>query len=347
MVLAVSARAKCLGQATAAHSIAGRELPVAKAGPDPVDRLHFLVYRPLQFIPLLIGITLVSFALIHVVPGDLAHLLSGNQAAPDAAGQIRAQYGLDRPLVLQYLYFLGNLLHGELGRSNVYQAPVFAVVFDRIWPTLFLIVYGAMLSMTLAVGLALLAARHEGRAIDRLIRSYATAGLGTPAFWLGILLIYIFSLKLGLFPASGYGGTLIIRLQHLFLPALTIALALSPMLIRSLRVNMAREMAADHVVAARARGLPERAIFRHHVFLNALIPMVRLLGLNVGWLVGSTVVVEQVFAVPGLGGLIVGSIFARDYLVVQAIALVMAVGIILARFLFDIATAMIDPRVKL
>ncbi len=312
-----------------------------------MDRLHFLVYRPLQFIPLLIGITLVSFALIHVVPGDLAHLLSGNQAAPDAAGQIRAQYGLDRPLALQYIYFLANLLHGELGRSNVYQAPVFAVVFERIWPTIFLIVYGAMLSMTLAVGLALLAARHEGRAIDRLIRGYATAGLGTPAFWLGILLIYIFSLKLGLFPASGYGGTLLIRLQHLFLPALTIALALSPMLIRSLRVSMAREMAADHVVAARARGLPERAIFRHHVFLNALIPMVRLLGLNVGWLVGSTVVVEQVFAVPGLGGLIVGSIFARDYLVVQAIALVMAVGIILARFLFDIATAMIDPRVKL
>ena len=201
-----------------------------------------------------------------------------------------------------------------------------------------------MLSMTLAIGLALLAARHEDGTIDRLIRGYATTGLGTPAFWIGILLIYIFSLKLGMFPASGYGGTILIRLHHLFLPALTIAIALSPMLIRSLRVSMAHEMAADHVIAARARGLPERAIFRNHVFHNALIPAVRLLGLNVGWLVGSTVVVEQVFAVPGLGGLIVGSIFARDYLVVQAIALLMAVGIILARFLFDIATAAIDPR---
>jgi peptide/nickel transport system permease protein len=150
-----------------------------------------------------------------------------------------------------------------------------------------------------------------------------------------------------LFPASGYGGDPSIRLHHLFLPALTIALALSPLLIRALRASMVREMAADHVTAARSRGLPERAIFRNHVFLNALIPVVKLLGLNLGWLVGSTVVVEQVFGVPGLGGLIVGSIFARDYLVVQAIALLMAVGIVVAKLLFDIATAAIDPRVKL
>jgi peptide/nickel transport system permease protein len=312
-----------------------------------VDRFHFLVYRPLQFIPLLIGVTLVSFLLIHAIPGDIGYLLLGNQAAPDVVAQLRAQYGLDHPLVVQYLYFLYNLLHGELGRSNVYQAPVFSVVLDRLWPTLFLIVYGAMLSMTLAIGLALLAARHEGRMIDRLIRLYATAGLGMPAFWLGILLIFVFSLKLGMLPASGYGGDLLIRLHHLFLPALTVALALSPLLIRNLRTSMIREMAADHVTAARARGLPERAIFRNHVFLNALIPAVRLLGANIGWLVGSTVVVEQVFAVPGLGGLIVGSIFARDYLVVQAIALLMAVGVLVAKFLFDIATAAIDPRVRL
>jgi peptide/nickel transport system permease protein len=320
-------------------------MAIAGAGTDRVDRLRFLVYRPLQFVPLLIGISIVSFALIHVTPGDTARLLSGNQTAPDVA-QLRAQYGLDRSLPLQYVYFLGNLLQGELGRSSVYQAPVFGVVFDRIWPTLFLIVYGAMLSLAIAIGLALLAARRDGGAIDRLIRGYATAGLGTPAFWIGIVLIYFLSLKLGLFPASGYGGTVLIRLHHLFLPALTIALALSPMLIRSLRVSMGREMAASHVIAARARGLPERAIFRNHVFHNALIPAVRLLGANIGWLVGSTVIVEQVFAVPGIGGLIVGSIFARDYLVVQAAALLMAVGVILGRFLFDIATATIDPRVS-
>jgi peptide/nickel transport system permease protein len=312
-----------------------------------MDRIHFLIYRPLQIIPLLISVTLVSFILIHTVSGDTAHLLLGNQTAPDVTAQVRAQYGLDRPLALQYFYFLYNLVHGELGRSNVYQAPVFSVVLDRLWPTLFLIVYGAMLSMTIAIGLALLSARHEGGAIDRLIRAYSTAGLGVPAFWLGIVLIFVFSLKLGLFAASGYGDNILVRLHHLFLPALTIALALSPLLIRNLRASMIREMAADYVTAVRSRGLPERAIFHNHVFLNALIPAVKLLGLNVGWLMGSTVVVEQVFAVPGLGGLIVGSIFARDYLVVQAIALLMAAGILVARYLFDVATAAIDPRIKL
>jgi ABC-type dipeptide/oligopeptide/nickel transport system permease component len=312
-----------------------------------VDRIHFLIYRPLQFIPLLIGVSLVSFLLIHAVPGDTAHLLLGNQTAPDVVAQLRAQYGLDHPLVVQYLYFLYNLIHGELGRSNVYQVPVFSVVLDRLWPSLFLIIYGAMLSMTIAIGLALLAARHEGRTIDRLIRVYAIAGLGMPAFWIGILLIFVFNLRLGMFPASGYGGSLLTRLHHLFLPALTVALALSPFLIRNLRSSMIREMAADHVTAARSRGLPERTIFRNHVFLNALIPAVTLLGVNIGWLIGSTVVVEQVFAVPGLGGLIVGSIVARDYLVVQAIAMLMAIGILISKFLFDIATAAIDPRVKL
>ena len=221
------------------------------------------------------------------------------------------------------------------------------MVVDRLWPTLFLIVAGAILSVVIAIGLALLAARREGGQIDRLIGAYATAGQGIPAFWLGLILIFVFGVKLGWFPTSGYGGTPLIRLHHMFLPALTIALSLSPLLIGSLRMSMVREMDADHVTAARSRGLPERTIFRNHVFLNALIPVVALLGANVGWLVGSTVVVEQVFAIPGLGGLIVGSIFAHDYLVVQAIALLMALGIILAKLMFDIASAAIDPRVKL
>jgi peptide/nickel transport system permease protein len=310
-----------------------------------MDRLHFLLYRPLQFIPLLIGITLVSFLLIHLTPGDLAHHFAGSQAGDVI--QLRAQYGLDRSLPVQYLYFLDNLAHGELGRSVAYQAPVFGVVADHLWPTLFLIIYGAMLAMMISIALSLLAARHEGGVIDRIVSVAATTGLGAPVFWLGTLLIFVFSMKLGLFPESGYGGNLLGRLHHLFLPALTVAFALSPLLIRSLRSSLLREMAAGHVTAARARGLPEHAIFRHHVFQNALIPAMRLLGVNIGWLVGSTVVVEQVFGIPGLGGLIVAAILAHDYLVVQAIALVMAIFIIAAKYLFDIATAAIDPRVKL
>jgi peptide/nickel transport system permease protein len=312
-----------------------------------MDRLYFLLYRPLQFIPLLIGITLVSFLLIHVTPGDLGHLFAGGQVpAGDMAG-VRAQYGLDRALPLQYLYFVGNLVHGELGRSLAYQAPVFSVVADHLWPSLFLIVYGALLAMTISIALSLAAARHEGGIVDGIVRCCAVAGLGAPAFWLGSMLIFLLSMKLGWFPESGYGGDVLTRLQHLFLPALTIALALAPLLIRSLRNSLMREMAAEHVTAARSRGLPERVIFRHHVFQNSLIPAMRLLGLNIGWLVGSTVVVEQVFAIPGLGSLIVAGILAHDYLVVQAIAIVMALFIVAVKYLFDIATAAIDPRVRL
>ena len=163
-----------------------------------MDRFQFLIYRPLQFIPLLIGVTLASFVLIQIIPGDTAHLLLASQTAPDIVAQTRAQYGLDHPVVLQYFYFLYNLLHGELGRSSVFQAPVFGVVVDRLWPTLFLIVAGAILSVVIAIGLALLAARREGGQIDRLIGAYATAGQGIPAFWLGLILIFVFGVKLGL-----------------------------------------------------------------------------------------------------------------------------------------------------
>ncbi len=310
-----------------------------------MDRLHFLLYRPLQFIPLLIGITLVSFLLVHLAPGDLAHLFAGGQM--NDLAEVRARYGLDHPVVIQYFYFVGNLLQGQLGQSIAYQAPVFSVVADHLWPTLFLIIYGAMLAMTITIPLSLAAARHQGGLIDRIVRALSVGGLGAPAFWLGTMLIFLLSIKLGLFPESGYGDTILIRLQHLFLPALTLALALAPLLIRSLRRSLLHEMAADHVTAARSRGLPERMIFRHHVFQNALIPAVRLLGLNIGWLVGSTVVVEQVFAIPGLGGLIVAAILGHDYLVVQAIAIVMGIFIIAVKYLFDIATAAIDPRVRL
>src|ERR1043166_672556 len=219
-----------------------------------MDRLHFLLYRPLRFIPLLIGITLVSFLLVHLAPGDLAHLYAGGQMSD--LTEVRARYGLDHPIVIQYFYFLGNLLRGQLGQSIAYQAPVFNVVADHLWPTLFLIIYGAMLAMAITILLSLIAARHQGGLIDRIVRALSMAGLGAPAFWLGAMLIFLLSIKLGMFPESGYGDTVLIRLQHLFLPALTLALALAPLLIRSLRRSLLYEMAADHVTGGRGPGRP-------------------------------------------------------------------------------------------
>lgn len=312
-----------------------------------MDRFKFVLWRPVQLVPVLLGVSLVTFILVHSIPGDPVRILLGARATPEVIAATRAQYGLDEPLALQYLYFLKNLAAGEFGKSIIFKVGVLKLVVGRVVPTLFLLGYAVTLAVLIAVGLAVLAAANEGRLADQLVRVYSTAGLGLPAFWLGIVLIILFSIQLDLFPVSGYGETPLDHLHHLFLPALTIALALSPVLIRNLRASLLAEMQADYVTAARSRGLSERAIFRRHVFRNSLIPTITLLGINLGWLIGGTVVVEQVFSVPGLGSLMVGSIFARDYLVVQAVTLAFACAVILTNFLVDVATVALDPRIKL
>jgi len=312
-----------------------------------VERFAFVLYRPLQLVPVLFGVSAVSFLLVHSIPGDPVRILLGTRATAEVLAKVRAQYGLDEPLIVQYFFFLKNLAAGEFGRSIIFKTPVMDLVATRVSPTLFLLSYAVLLSVLLAVALATWAALRRGRFADQVIRLYSTAGLGLPAFWLGIVLIILFSIRLGWFPVSGYGAHFFGHLHHLFLPAFTIALALSPVLIRNLRSSLLHEMESDYVVTARSRGLPGSWIFLRHVFRNSLIPTITLLGINVGWLVGGTVVVEQVFSVPGLGSLMVGSIFARDYLVVQAVTLIFACAVILTNFLVDIVTVALDPRIRL
>jgi len=311
-----------------------------------MERFAFVLRRPFELVPVLFGVSLVSFVLVHSIPGDPVRILLGSRATAAVIAKVRAQYGLDEPLVVQYLYFLKNLLAGDLGRSIVYKAPVAGIVFDRIAPTAFLLAYALVLAILIGGAMASLAALKAGRWQDTAVRMVSTIGLGLPAFWLGIVLVLVFSIALDLFPTSGYGDTFAEHLHHLFLPALTIALALSPVLTRSLRATLVAELASDYAVSARARGVGERRIFLSHVLRNALGPAITVLGVNVGWLIGGTVVVEQVFSIPGLGQLMVGSIFARDYLVVQFVALVLAVAVILTNFVVDVLVALLDPRVR-
>jgi len=311
-----------------------------------MHRFKFVLYRPVQLIPVLIGISIVTFILVHAIPGDPARLLLGAKATPEAIAAIHAKYGLDQPIPVQYLLFIKNLLHGEFGQSIIYRAPVLGVAADRIAPTLFLLIYAVILAVLMAVMLGSLAAARRGRPTDQAIRLFSTIGLGLPAFWLGIVLIMFFSIRLGWFPVSGYGDDFPDRLHHLFLPAFTVALATAPILTRNLRASLIAESQADYVSAARAKGLPRHVIFFHHIFRNSLIPTINLLGVNVGWLIGGTVVVESVFSVPGLGSLLVSSIFARDYLVVQAITLILALGVIATNFTVDILTVALDPRIQ-
>ena len=309
-------------------------------------RFRFVIYRPLQLIPVLFGISVVTFVLIRLIPGDPARILLGVRASKEAIAAIHRQYGLDQPVIVQFFYFLGNLFRGEFGRSIIYRAPVLSIVTDRIAPTAFLLAYAVVLSVIFSVLLASLAAAKPGRAADQAIRLFSTIGLGLPAFWVGIVLMMVFSIALGWFPVSGYGDGFVSHLLHLFLPAFTLALALSPVLTRNLRASIIAESTADYVTAARAKGLPPRVIFLHHVFRNSLLPTITLLGVNVGWLIGGTVVVETVFSVPGMGQLMISSIFSRDYLVVQAVTLILALGVVLTNFIVDIVTIALDPRIS-
>lgn len=312
-----------------------------------MNRYRFVLWRPLQLLPVLLGISLVSFLLIQALPGDPVRTLVGMRAPPDVVERIRAYYGLDQPIVVQYLLYIRSLFQGELGHSVVYRTPVIDLLATRLIPTAFLIAYGVVLGVVLTVILAVTAARNRGRWPDMVIRVFSTVGLGFPAFWVALMLILVFAVQFRLFPISGAGEGFVGRLHALFLPALTIALSLSAVLTRTLRASIVAEMEADYVTAAESRGLPRSWVFWRHVMPNSLLPTVNLLGVNIGWLISGTVVVETVFSVPGLGFLMTSSIFARDYMAVQAITMTFAFATVLVTFVVDIITVMLDPRVKM
>lgn len=312
-----------------------------------MHRYRFVLFRPLQFIPVLIGISIITFILVRLIPGDPARMLLGARATPTAIANIRAQYGLDEPMWLQYFYFVKNIFHGEMGRSLVFKVDVLPLIATRIEPTLVLVAGSVLLSLLIAVPLATLASRRRGTGYDHGIRAVSTVGLGLPSFWLALMLMILFSVKLDWLPVSGYGDTFGDKLLHMLLPCLTVALSLSAVLTRSLRASLIVQIESDQATAARARGLPESAVFWRHVLPNALVPTLNLLAVNIGWLIGGSVIVEQVFAIPGMGQLLVRGIFSRDYMVVQAIAMTFAVATVLVNFAADILTVAADPRVKL
>jgi peptide/nickel transport system permease protein len=312
-----------------------------------MHRYRFILFRPLQFLPVLFGISVVTFVLVRLIPGDPARVLLGTRATPTALANVRAQYGLDEPMVTQYFYFIRNLFRGEMGRSILYKIDVLKLIGSRIEPTLALVLASVVLSILIATPMATIAARNQGRAADHAVRIVSTLGIGFPPFWLALMLIILFSVRLGIFPVSGYGETLGDKLAHLALPALTVALSLSAVLTRSLRAAMIQALASDVATAARARGMPEGIVFWRHVVPNSLVPTINLLAVNIGWLIGGTVVVETVFALPGMGQLLVRAIFSRDYMVVQGIAMVFACATVLVNFIADILTVAADPRVKL
>ena len=307
----------------------------------------YVVRRLLQMIPVVLGVTVLVFFMIHLVPGDPATTILGNQATPARVAAVRHAWGLDKPLYVQYWKFMGRVVHGNLGDSLFYGVSAGHLVLQRLPVTLWLIFMSAFLAVAIAVPLAAIAATKADRAADHAVRAVPLIGLGFPPFWIGIVLLLIFGLHLGReFPVGGYGSGFLGHLHSMFLPALCVALGLAPILIRSLRASLLEVLESEYVTTARSKGLSEQRIMRKHALRNAIISTVSVLGVNIGYLVGGTLVIEQVFALPGIGQLMINSIFQRDFPVVQAVTLVFAVMVVLVYLLTDVAHALLDPRVR-
>jgi peptide/nickel transport system permease protein len=308
--------------------------------------MSFVGRRLLQLIPVAVGVTIVAFFMIHLIPGDPAQTILGIHATPQRIALLNKQFGLDKPLITQYWLFLGRLLRGNLGQSLIVGGPVSSLLWQRISPTLWLIVYAAVIAVIISVPLAMIAATRKDAVRDQLVRAVPLLGLGMPPFWVGFLLIYGFGIKLRIFPVSGYGAGFSGHLRSMFLPSLTVAIALSPVVIRSLRASMLNVLGAEYITTARSKGVPGRRLFLRHVLRNAVIPAITVLGINIGFLIGGTVIVETVFAIPGVGQLMINSIFQRDFPVVQGVTLVFAILVVLVNLLADMTYAALDPRVS-
>lgn len=311
-----------------------------------MHRLSFIPGRLLQSIPVVFGVTLLVFFMAHLLPGDPALAILGDKATADRIEALRTQMGLDKPLIVQYGLFLGQLVRGQLGTSLTYQVPVSELVMEAAPVTLSLVFFALVLSLVIGIPLSGLAAAKPNGLADLAVRGYTLIGQGMPQFWVGIMLILFLSLTLRLFPVGGYGQTAVDHLYYLFVPALTLAISLSPTLIRSLRSSTINVLGSEYIATARSKGSGGTELFRKHVLRNAVIPTVSIMGVNLGYLVGGSIVIEKVFALPGLGSLMLNAIFSRDFPTIQGVTLFVALFVVAVGILTDVIYTLLDPRVN-
>ncbi|CAM3709698.1 ABC transporter permease [Deinococcus frigens] len=307
----------------------------------------YVIRRLLQIIPTFLAVMLVVFLLVRLLPGDPASAILGDRATAEIVERTNRELGLDRSLPVQFGVFVRNLLQGNLGDSISLKIPVIRLIGERLPTTLFLTAYAAVLGVLMAVPLAVLAAVRRNTWVDALIRAVFQVGLSLPVFYVALQLLSLLGARLGWFPIGGYGENFTGHLYHLFLPALTLGLNLAAILVRTLRNSIIEVLTAEYVDFARAKGLRSRVIMTRHVLRNALIATVTLLGLNIGALIGGAVITETVFAIPGVGRLMVDAIFGRDYPVIQGLTLTFAIIVSLVFLITDLIHARLDPRAEL
>jgi peptide/nickel transport system permease protein len=309
-----------------------------------MNRTAIIAARLLQIVPTFLLIGAVVFVLARLLPGDPVSAMLGDRATDEAVNRLRQQMGLDRSIWTQFVLFLRSVLQGDFGVSIAFRVPVTSIIAERLPVTLALTAMATLIALGLAIPLAFIAALKANRWPDFLIRSVFQVGLSSPVFYVGLILLTVFAAWLRWFPVGGYGETLPDILWHLLLPAVTLALSFSAVIMRNLRASILDVLNAEFVDFARAKGLSRRIVLFRHVLRNALISTVTLVGLHAGSLMGGAVITESVFAVPGVGRLMVDSIFARDYPMIQALTLVLAVIVSIVFLITDLVQMALDPR---
>ena len=303
--------------------------------------LNYCLRRLLATIPVLLGISLLTFSMMHVVPGDPAMMMLGEMAtSPEAVANMRTKLGLNDPLPVQYLRYMGNAVRGDLGISWLRDQPVSKMIATSAPYTFSLTVVGLGIAIVLGVVLGTLAAVKVNTWVDSACMAFALAGVSAPSFWLGLMLIFLFSFKFTLFPSTGAGGW-----RYMVMPAFTLGITSAALIARLVRASVLDVIRSDYVRTARAKGVLERRVVVKHVLRNALIPVVTIIGLQFGRLLAGTVVIETVFSRPGLGRMMVTAILAKDFQVVQGTVFFSALIYLLVNLLVDISYAAIDPRI--
>ncbi|WP_266078635.1 ABC transporter permease [Haladaptatus caseinilyticus] len=310
---------------------------------------RYTVRRLLQIIPVLLGVFTLTFVMMHALPGNPVRIYLGLNPSQELADELIRQYGFDRPLWQQYLDYLGRVLTGNLGESFLLKRPVADLMLERLGPTLTLMGLSYVIALPISLLLGVYAASRHNELGDHVSRFFGLAGLSTPNFWLGLMLIFLFAYELGWLPASGYvpfAQDPVESAKRLVMPVITLATAQTATLMRMTRSSMVEELSQDYVQTARAFGLPERRILLKHAFRNALLPLVTIIGLQLSFLLDGSVIAEKIFAIPGMGRLFFKGITKQDYGIIMGMTLSFALLFLVGVLLTDLAYAYIDPRIR-
>jgi peptide/nickel transport system permease protein len=312
-----------------------------------MTRLTFVLRRLGQAVITLWAVTLLTFVMFTALPGSVAFGLLGVRTTTGDITRINHQLGLDQPLWVQYRHYIGDMLHGNFGTSVTYGRPAIDVIITALPTTVFLAIYAVLLTAVVTVVLAVVAALRRDRLPDHIIRSVPVVGLGMPAFWVGTMLLFLLAYKLPIFPAGGLRPGFVGHVETLFLPAATLAILYTAVMVRSLRASLLEVLDSEYVLSARAKGLVGRRLIMRHVLPNAILPTVTLLGLIFAGLLGGALIVESVFALPGLGSLLITGFQRHDFALVQSVVVLSAVAILIVNIVIDVLYSVLDPRVGL